>query len=74
MMCPVSKSKVGIRSATCTKREGVLKTLVKMGLTPFTSRQHPALQAPALITIQLRTIGYFLKRVKYFDIAKETRM
>ncbi len=63
MMCPVSKSKVAIRSATCTKREGILKTLVNVGPTPFTSRRHLALQAPTLITIKLRTIGYFFKRV-----------
>ena len=74
MMYPVSKNKVGIRSATCTKREGILKTRVNMGPTPLTSRQHLTLQAPTLITIKLRTIGYFLRRVKYFDIAKETRM
>ena len=73
MMCPGSKSKVAIRSATYTKREGILKTLVKMNLTPFTSQQHLALQAPTLITIKLWTIGYFLKRVKYFAIANEPR-
>ena len=71
MMCPVSKSKVAIRSASCTKREGILKTLVKMGSTPFTPRQHLALQAPTPITIKLWTIGSFLKRVKYFAIANE---
>ena len=71
MMCPGSKSKVAIRSAIYTKREGILKTLVKMDPTPFTPRRSPALQAPTLVTIKLRTIGYFLKRVKYFAIANE---
>jgi len=71
MTCPVSKSKVTIRSANHIKREGIFKTLVKMDLTPFTSQQHLALQAPTLITIKLWTIGYFLKRVKYFVIANE---
>lgn len=71
MTCPVSKSKVAIRSAIYIKREGIFKTLVKMDLTPFTLQQHLALQAPTLITINLWTIGYFLKRVKYFAIANE---
>lgn len=53
MTCPVSKSRVAIRSAIYIKREGIFKTLVKMDLTPFTLQQHLALQAPTLITIKL---------------------
>ncbi len=71
MTCPVSKSKVAIRPVIYIKREGIFKTLVKMDLTPFTSQQHLALQAPTLITIKLWTIGNLLKRVKYFAIASE---
>ena len=71
MTCPVSKSRVAIRSAIYIKRKGFFKTLVKMDLTPFTSQQHLALQAPTLMTIKLWAIGSFLKRVKYFAIANE---
>ena len=71
MTCPVSKSKVKIRFANYIKREEIFKTLVKMDLAPFTSQQHLALQAPTQIIIKLWTIGYFLKRVRYFAIVEE---